>query len=66
MIGAIFLGFYSLETGHSQTLGIFILIILFIYNGFSHLLKHINFIIHSFHSIKKGSLDDTFTSSTTT
>ena len=53
MIGAIFLGFYSLETGHSQTLGIFILIILFIYNGFSHLLKHINFIIHSFHFYKE-------------
>lgn len=39
MAGAIFLGFYSLETGHSQTLGILILIILFVYNGFSHLLK---------------------------
>lgn len=43
MIGAIFLGFYSLETGHSQTLGIFILIILFIYNVFSHLLKTYKF-----------------------
>ena len=47
MTGIIILGFFSLATNENQTIGVFILIILFIYNIYTYFSKLIRFYKHS-------------------